>query len=245
MNNTNTPGYFLKKKYLFLDLDGTVIDPVVGITTCVAYALNYFGIQVNDLNELSPFIGPPLADSFMDYYNFSKEEAEIAVRKYHERFSEKGVYENKLYEGISAFLKAANNKGYKLFLATSKPTVFAEQIINYYQLSGEFVFIGGSGMDGSRKTKADVIRHVLEKNAISDLSEVVMIGDRKHDILGAKETGIDSIGVLYGYGDLEELEKAGADYIVDSIGELARLFYLEDFGLYNSMERTEICSKET
>lgn len=210
-------------RYLFFDLDGTVTDPMQGITRSVDYALNHFGIVVNDLRELCPFIGPPLKDSFMEFYQFTEKQAEEAVEKYRERYTETGLYENEAYPEIADFLEKARRQGYKLMMATSKPDVLAKRILEHFHLDNYFLFVGGSGMDGSRYTKADVIEYVLNENGITDLSEVVMIGDRKHDIIGAKTVGIDSIGVLYGYGDREELTAAGADYIVEDIGGLGRL----------------------
>ncbi len=210
-------------QYILLDLDGTIIDPVTGITKSVEYALAHFGIKVADLKKLHPFIGPPLKDSFKEFYHFSDEQAEIARNKYHERFTQTGIYENLLYNGITDFLKKANQKGLTLMLATSKPGILAEQILKHFNIYEEFAFVGGSEMDGSRSHKADVIQYVLHSNNISELEKVVMIGDRKHDIIGAKENGIDSIGVLYGYGDRKELSEAGADYIVEDIARLSKL----------------------
>lgn len=212
-----------KYRYLFFDLDGTVTDPMQGITRSVDYALNHFGIIVNDLRELCPFIGPPLKDSFMEFYQFTESEAEEAVKKYRERYAETGLYENEVYLGIAEFLEKARHQGYELMLATSKPDVFARLILKHFQLDGFFSFVGGSGLDGSRHTKAEVIEYVLHENGITDLSRVVMIGDRKHDVIGAKAMGLDSIGVLYGYGDREELTAAGADYMVEDIAGLESL----------------------
>lgn len=210
-------------KYLLLDLDGTITDSETGITRCVEYALNHFGIQVDDLRELSPFIGPPLLDSFKDFYNFTDEQAAIAVEKYRERYEKKGILENKLYPGIGEFLAEARLKDKIVILATSKPEIFAKRILDYFELSNYFSFVAGSGLDGSLHTKTDVIDYILQSNKITDLSSVVMIGDRKHDIIGAKNVSIDSIGVLYGFGDYKELSEAGADYIVEDIPALRKL----------------------
>lgn len=210
-------------KYLLLDLDGTITDSETGITRCVEYALNHFGIQVDDLRELSPFIGPPLLDSFKDFYNFTDEQAAIAVEKYRERYEKKGILENKLYPGIGEFLAEARQKDKIVILATSKPEIFAKRILDYFELSNYFSFVAGSGLDGSLHTKTDVIDYILQSNKITDLSSVVMIGDRKHDIIGAKNVGIDSVGVLYGFGDYKELSEAGADYIVEDIPALRKL----------------------
>lgn len=215
----------MKKSYriLLMDLDGTITDPIVGITKSVEYALNHFGITVNDLRDLCPFIGPPLRDSFKEFYHFTDVQANEAAIKYGERFADKGLYENVLYNGMNQFLQKTIDSDKILMLATSKPTFLAEKILDHFRISKYFTFVGGSGVDGSGYTKTDVIRYVLKSNGITDLSEVVMIGDRKHDIIGAKETGIDSIGVLYGYGDDEELSHAGATYIVKDIDELGKL----------------------
>ncbi len=210
-------------QYLLLDLDGTITDPMIGITSSVEYALSYFNIKVSRLEELCPFIGPPLIDSFKEFYNFTDEQAQIALKKYREYFTTKGIFENSVYDGIEEFLQSQINQGRKLMLATSKPEPFAKQILEHFKLDHYFSFIGGATLDGTRSTKTDVIRYVLETNHITDLSDTIMIGDRKHDIEGAKNNGIASIGVLYGYGDKAELEKAGADYIVADINELTTI----------------------
>lgn len=215
-------------RYLFFDLDGTLTDPMQGITRSVEYALNHFNIQVDNLRDLCPFIGPPLRESFKEFYHFTDEQANEASLKYRERFADTGIYENEIYVGIPELLRRAKQQGYQLMLATSKPDVFAVRILDYFHLTDYFTFVGGSGLNGSRATKADVIAHVLHENAITDLSRVVMIGDRKHDIIGAKTMGIDSIGVLYGYGDRVELETAGADYIVEDLTQLEKLLFISD-----------------
>lgn len=210
-------------KHLLFDLDGTITDSEDGITRCVEYALNHFGIHVNDLRELSKFIGPPLLDSFKEFYNFTEEQAVVATKKYRERYEKKGIFENKLYPSIKELLADAQQNKKIVILATSKPEIFAKHILDYFQLSRYFSFIAGSGLDGSLHTKTDVINYVLQSYNITNLSSVVMIGDRKHDIIGAKNVGIDSIGVLYGFGDHKELSEAGADYIVEDIPALRKL----------------------
>ena len=209
--------------YLLLDLDGTITDSEEGITRCVEYALNHFGIQVNDLHELSPFIGPPLLDSFKEFYHFTDEQAVIATAKYRERYVDKGILENKLYPGIKEFLAKTCEHNKTVILATSKPEIFAKRILDHFGLSRYFSSVAGSGLDGSLHTKTDVINYILQSNNITDLGSVVMIGDRKHDIIGAKNAGIDSVGVLYGFGDYKELSEAGADYIVEDIPALRKL----------------------
>jgi len=207
-------------QYLLLDLDGTITDPMIGITRSVQYALSFFGIKVLNLEELCPFIGPPLKDSFKEFYHFTDEQASLALKKYREYFAVKGMFENNVYEGIEEFLQSQVKKGRTIMIATSKPETFAKQILEHFKLDHYFSFVGGATLDGSRSTKTDVIRYVLESKQITDLSAAIMIGDRKHDIEGAKNNGISSIGVLYGYGDKAELEKAEADFIVESIDGL-------------------------
>lgn len=211
------------KKYILFDLDGTVTDPMLGITKSVQYALNKFDINIKNLQELCKFIGPPLKESFMEYYNFSNEEAEKAIIHYREYFSSKGIYENFVYENFEKILSSLKQKDKTLIIATSKPTVFAEKILEHFNLTKYFDFICGSNLDGTRTKKADVIKYILDKHNIYNHSEVIMVGDRKYDVHGAKEVGIDCIGVLYGYGTYEELYNSGADYIVKDIDELSKL----------------------
>ncbi len=211
------------KKYILFDLDGTLTDPKVGITKSVAYALNKFNIKVDNLDELCKFIGPSLKDAFMEYYNFTEEESEEAIKYYRDYFSEIGIYENIVYEGLEEMLKLLNDKNKICIVATSKPTVFAVKILEHFNLNRYFSFICGSNIDGTRSKKKEVIQHVIERNKIKDLSHVIMVGDRKHDVYGAKEVGLQVVGALYGYGNYDELYKSGADYIVNNIKELSDL----------------------
>ncbi|MBC5628807.1 HAD family hydrolase [Clostridium sp. NSJ-6] len=211
------------KKYILFDLDGTVTDPMIGITKSVRYALNKFGIEVEDLNTLCKFIGPPLKDSFMNFYNFTEEDALKAIAYYREYFSTNGLYENTVYENFEDMLIALKNDGKSLIIATSKPTVFAEKILEHFNLKKYFDFISGSNLDNTRTKKADVISYALEQQMINNMSEIIMIGDREHDIIGAKALNIESIGVLHGYGSYEELSSSGADYIVKDVSELKSL----------------------
>lgn len=214
---------FMRKKYVLFDLDGTITNPGVGITKSVEYALNKFNIKEKDLKKLYKFIGPPLKESFIKYYNFNEEDAEKAIIFYREYFSSKGIYENEVYENLEDILIYLKGSGSKIIVATSKPTFFAELILEYFNLKRYFDFISGSNLDGTRVKKAEVIKYAIEQNKITELSDVVMIGDREHDIIGAKTVGIESIGVLYGYGTLEELVNSEADYIVKDIHELELL----------------------
>ena len=207
-------------KYILFDLDGTLTDPGIGITNSVMYALEKFGIEVEDRASLYKFIGPPLLDSFQKYYGFTKEESELALQYYREYFKPYGLYENKIYDGVEKLLKDLKAMDKVIIVATSKPEEFAVEILKHFNLYQYFDFVGGASMDEKRVKKADVIAYALEKCHVADLKSVVMIGDREHDIYGAKKIGVDSIGVLYGYGDYEELKMAGADYIVSTPEEI-------------------------
>lgn len=209
-------------KYILFDLDGTLTNPEIGITSCVMYALEKFNIKVVDRKELHPFIGPPLMYSFQTYYGLSKAESEQAVKYYRERFSVKGLYENEVYEGVEKLLQELKESGKVIVLATSKPEEYAIKILKHFDLYKYFDFVAGATMDGSRGEKADVIRYALEISGIENKSEAVMVGDRNYDILGAKENGLESIGVLFGFGDYEELTKAGATYIAEDVKDIAK-----------------------
>lgn len=213
----------MDKKYMLFDLDGTLTDPQEGITNSVAYALEQYGINVEDRSSLNKFIGPPLKDSFMEYYGFTEDRAEEAVWKYREYFNEDGIFENKVYPGIPQMLQRLNDQGKILIVATSKPTVYAKRILERFELSQYFADVQGSEMDGRRTKKEEVISYALEQNQITDNAQAVMIGDREHDIIGAKKCGLDSIGVLFGYGSREEMEGCGAGQIVDTVQMLEDL----------------------
>ena len=212
------------KKILLIDLDGTLTDPKEGITKCVQYALKHFGIE-SETEELMCFIGPPLVDSFKEFYKMSEDDALVAVEKYRERFRDIGIFENGVYVGISHMLSKCKDMGYIIGLATSKPEEFAIRILEKYELAKYFDEITGSTMDGSRNNKTDVIREAFARMNITEcnIDEVLMIGDREHDIIGAKNCGIESVGVNFGYASDGELQAAGADYIVDSVKELEDL----------------------
>lgn len=205
---------------ILFDLDGTLTNPSLGITNSLAYALEKFNIEVTDKKELYRFIGPPLQDSFENFYHFSKEDSLKAVDFYRDYFRHKGLYENEVYQGIPDLLERLKAQGKKLLVATSKPEEFARQILKHFELFDYFDLVAGASMDGSRRLKGDVIAHALTSAQVSDLSAAIMIGDREHDIIGAKKNGLDAIGVLYGFGNREELKKAGATYIATNVEEL-------------------------
>lgn len=213
-----------KYKYVLFDLDGTLTDPEEGITKSIAYGLEKMGINDIELKDLRKFIGPPLKDTFMKYYDFNEEEAKKAIELQRVYFKDKGKFENIVYSGIDKLLKNLKEEGYILAVATSKPEVFAIEILEHFELSGYFNFIGGSLLDGNRTKKSDVIEYVMRNlGIIEEKPYVVMIGDREHDIIGAKANNIDSIGVRYGFAEQEELEEAGANYIVGSVEELREI----------------------
>lgn len=206
--------------YLLFDLDGTLTDPALGITNSVMHALKKWGIEVKDRSELYSFIGPPLSASFKKYYGFTDPDALKCVEYYREYFRDKGIFENKVYGGIENLLCELKNAGKTIILATSKPEIFAKRILDHFDLAKYFDFVAGASMDESRNKKADVIRYALDMAEITGLSRALMIGDRDQDILGAKANGLDSLGVLYGYGDRAELEGSGATYIAETVEDI-------------------------
>lgn len=214
-------------KYILFDLDGTLTNPEIGITNCVMYALEKFGIKENDRKKLHPFIGPPLTYSFQNFYGLSEEESKQAVAYYRERFSDKGLYENEIYDGVVEVLQHLKKQGKVIILATSKPEQYTIEILKHFQLDQYFDFVAGATMDGSRGEKADVIAYALEMSHIEDKTKAIMVGDRKYDILGAKENSLDSIGVLFGFGDYEELTKAGATYIAETVADILEYISME------------------
>ncbi|MCR4728134.1 MAG: HAD hydrolase-like protein [Lachnospiraceae bacterium] len=212
--------------YILFDLDGTVSDPKVGICTSVQYGLSKMGIDVPDINVLTPFIGPPLRDSFRDFYHIKDEDIEKVVAFYRERFSTVGLFENELYPGIEELLSTLRKNGKKLALASSKPRVFVVKILDYFGITGYFDVVMGSELDGTRENKVEIIEESLRllfEGETPDLEKCVMVGDRKYDVEAAAKVGLKGIGVTYGYGSREELVNAGADIICDSVEELKNL----------------------
>lgn len=208
---------------ILFDLDGTLTDSKLGITNAIMFALEKFNIKVKERSELFKCIGPPLVYSFSTFFNFSKEDTEKAVKYYREYYSDKGVFENEVYEGIEDLLKVLKENGKRIYLTTSKPEFYARKILEHFCLDKYFDYIGGASMDGSINTKEEVIRYVFDTCGIKNISDVVLIGDRKHDVEGAKAVGIDTIGVLFGYGSFEELKEAGATYIAKDTEEVKRI----------------------
>jgi phosphoglycolate phosphatase len=213
------PGYDV----ILFDLDGTLTDPKPGITKSVAYALARFGIEVDDLDTLTPFIGPPLPESFQRYYGFDAEKARRAVDHYREYFAATGLYENAVYPGIPELLERLVARGKRPFVATTKPTIYAERILAHFGLTRHFERILGSNLDLSRSDKAAIIADVLDALPGVARESVVMVGDREHDIIGARGNRVDAIGVLYGYGTANEIRAAGPTYLAGSVAELGAL----------------------
>lgn len=208
--------------HLFLDLDGTLSDSAPGIVRSAQYALEAFGIHVDNLDDLLCFVGPPLEESFQEFYHLTPSQADEAVKVYRRRYEKIGVYENALYPGIPQFLDKARQAGKVLMVATSKPQRMADLVLSHFGIADRFAFVGGRE-DSRRRTKEEVIRYVMKENGLTRTEDIVMIGDRKHDVLGAKAVGLDSVGVLYGYGSRDEFQAAGATYIVDTLKELEEL----------------------
>lgn len=216
-------------QYCLFDLDGTLTDSREGITKSAQYALQHFGIEEPDLKKLEPFIGPPLKDSFMEFYGFTEEQAEEAMKFYRERFAPIGIYENEVFEGIPEMLRHLHQNGQKLAVASSKPIGFVRQILQHFEIDGYFDVIVGSELDGTRSTKEEVVEEALSQLGILELSgeerknNCAMVGDRKFDIQGAKAYGLTGVGVSFGFAGEGELEEAGADIIVDTVTELEKL----------------------
>lgn len=204
----------------FFDLDGTITDSAPGITNSVVHALKKYGIEETDYEKLCKFIGPPLTVSFQEYYGFSKEKSLEAIEYYREYYKDKGIFENSVYDGFEDVVKKLKEAGKRLIVATSKPEPFARRIIEYFGLSPYFEYVAGMELDGRRGSKEEVINYALETCRIKDKSRVLMVGDRRHDVIGARAAGVDCLGVLYGFGTREELETAGAAYIVETPEEI-------------------------
>lgn len=208
-------------KYVLFDLDGTLTNPKEGITKCVQHALRHFGIE-RECDELVSFIGPPLKEQFMAYAGLNEEDAIEAVRVYRERFAPVGLFENEIYPGVLDMLKALKEQGKIIALATSKPTIFAEKITEKYGILPYLDYLSGSELDGTNVEKSAVVRIAME-NIGANPEETVLVGDRMHDVEGAKENGIECIGVSYGFAAEGELENAGVKIIADTPLELARI----------------------
>ena len=207
---------------VLFDLDGTLTDPAEGITNALMHAQQRLGRPVSPREELFVFIGPPLIEMFMSEWGLTRAESEQALLYYREHFSTKGLFENVPYPGIGDCLADLKAAGLRLFVATSKPEPLSLRILEHFELLRHFEAVAGSTMDEQRTKKGEVIAYALKTYRL-DPAETVMVGDRKHDVLGARENGLSCIGVLYGYGSREELTDAGAAALVKDLSELSAL----------------------
>ena len=213
----------MNRRHLFFDLDGTLIDPKIGITTCLQYALKKLSVPVPDADELLWCIGPPLYRSLAELLQTTDDRLiDTGVQFYRERFGAVGKYEATLYQGISATLQRLKSKGFHLYIATSKPRVFAEEILRHFEVAEYFTTVHGSELDGRLNEKADLLAHALNIEQLA-ADDCWMIGDRKHDVIGANANKMDCIGVLYGYGSREELVNGGARHLAATPDELCEI----------------------
>ena len=207
---------------VLFDLDGTLTDPKIGITTCIQYALHQLAYDAPETDELLWCIGPPLTVSFAKLLRTTDQALiDRAITLYRDRFATVGLFENALYPQIPETLKSIRAAGYQTYIATSKPHVFAKRIIEHFDLSSLFDGIYGSELDGTRSDKAELIRHILLSENLNP-TKTVMVGDRSHDAIGAKKNQLLAIGVTYGYGSEEELKLHGVDLIANSPEEISQ-----------------------
>lgn len=217
----------MKYHTVLFDLDGTITDSGPGIMNCVRYALQKAGMPEADEAELRAFIGPPLHEQFRDFCGITDDQAEEMVRLYRERYSGTGIFENRVYDGVIPMLEQLKGAGIRILLATSKPEKFAKIIADHFGFAEYFDFIGGANMDGTRTDKQEVIEYVLESCGVSERTDLIMVGDRRYDVEGAKKAGLASMGVLYGYGSREEIEAAGPDLIAETPADVTALILQE------------------
>ena len=212
----------MRYKNVLFDLDGTLTDPAEGITNALMHAQRRLGRAVSRREDLYVFIGPPLIEMFMSEWGLTRAESQQALLYYREYFTDRGIFENVPYEGIEACLADLRAAGLKLYVATSKPEPLSLRILEHFGLLPYFEAVAGSTMDEQRTKKGEVIAYALHSFHL-DPSETVMVGDRKHDVLGARENGLPCIGVLYGYGSREELTAAGAAALAADLDALSAL----------------------
>lgn len=214
-------------QYVLFDLDGTLTDPREGITKSVQFALAQQGISEPDLKKLEPFIGPPLKDSFMEFYGMTEEQAAQGVADYRKRFAPIGKFENEVYPGIPEMLGSLKRAGIRLAVASSKPETFVWDILKYFKLDGYFDVVTGSELDGTRSRKEEVVEEALHRLELDgqpvSRENCAMVGDRRFDIEGGRQFQLTTVGVTYGYAAKGELEAAGADYIVKNPVQLTKL----------------------
>ena len=208
---------------VLFDLDGTLTDPREGITRSIQFALGKLGIDEPDLTRLEHFIGPPLLQAFMQFYAFDEAKAWEAVNFYRERFKVTGLYENRVFDGVTPLLETLSGQGRQLFIATSKPWEFAREIARHFDFARHFKVIYGSELDGTRTNKVELIAHLLQEEGL-DPADTLMIGDRKHDLIGARSNGLDAAAVGYGFGSFEELNAEAPTYHFETLDALHQAF---------------------
>ena len=210
----------MPKKAIFFDLDGTLTDSGEGIINCAILALEHFGLPIPSREAMRVFVGPPLDQSFINH-GVPADRADEAIRVYRSRYTTIGKFENFPYPGIRELLDSLKSQGHRLFVATSKPEGMSVEILEKFELAQYFELICGATLDGSRSKKEDVINYLLDKTG--DMDNVIMVGDTKFDVLGAKAHGIPTIGVSWGYGTVEDMVKAGAAGIADTPAQLLEM----------------------
>ncbi|WP_019411813.1 HAD family hydrolase [Pseudomonas psychrophila] len=208
---------------VLFDLDGTLTDPREGITRSIQYGLSKMGIDEPDLSKLEHFIGPPLLQAFMEFYSFSEAQAWEAVGYYRERFSVTGLYENHVFDGVTPLLEELVGQGRQLYIATSKPQIYAREIARHFDFAKHFNVIYGSELDGTRTNKIELIAHLMAEQGL-DPAQTLMIGDRKHDLIGARQNGLDAAAVGYGFGSFEELNSHTPAYHFETLVQLHQAF---------------------
>ena len=213
----------MKYPNVLFDLDGTLTDPREGITRSIQYGLSKMAIDEPDLAKLEHFIGPPLLQAFMEFYSFSEAQAWEAVGFYRERFSVTGLYENQVFDGVTPLLEELAGQGRQLFIATSKPQIYAREIARHFDFAKYFKVIYGSELDGTRTNKVELIAHLMAEEGL-DPAQTLMIGDRKHDLIGASQNGLDSAAVGYGFGSAEELSSHNPTYHFETLAQLHQAF---------------------
>ncbi len=207
-------------RYIIFDMDGTLVDSARGVTTAVAHALRHLGVPEGEIRDLNRFVGLPIKDAFIEYYGFAEDKALAALSKYREKFTMDGLYDNLPFPGIRELLQKLKSAGHELLVATCKPESFARIILDRHGLLEYFVMVGGGEFSGPRQKKEAVLQYVLNKRSIADPSQAVTIGDRKYDAQAARALGTDFIGVLYGYGSREEMEREGASRFAEDTAAL-------------------------
>jgi len=213
----------MHQQNILFDLDGTLTDPREGITRSIQYALAKLGIDEPDLTRLEHFIGPPLLQAFMQFYQFDEARAWEAVNFYRERFKVTGLYENRVFDGVGELLSELQGQGRTLYIATSKPWVFAREIARHFDFARHFKVIYGSELDGTRTNKVELIGHLLAEEGL-DPAQTLMIGDRKHDLIGARSNGLEAVAVGYGFGSHEELVAQTPDYHFATLAQMHKAF---------------------